>query len=812
MKQKWSFKANKTILIIFLLKITTPMSKRVQNLIINDRSKLVAVVDTVVSSDVVDQENDKDLVDNEREKELEKQENATENLEKTLEKNLEKNLEPYETVKIDANNLSSEQLTIVKNLIASKAEIFAKKNEAPSKALNVSHSIETGNSKPVHSAKYRSSHKERPIIEEHVKEMLRTKVIEPSRSPWSSPVVLVPKKDGSIRFCVDYRRFNDVTIKDKYALPRIDDALASLSGNKYFTSLDLSQGYLQIPMDPKDKEKTAFITDSGLYHFNVMSFGLTNAPATFQRYMDAVFAGLKWNCLLVYIDDILIFSPTFEAHIKDVETVFNRLAEANLQLKPTKCHFLQKELVYLGHLVTADGLRPDPLKVKAILEMETPTDATDVRSFIGMTGFYRSYIDNFAKTCEPLYNLTRIETKFNWNEKEKVAFEALKSSLANAPILCHPNFDYPFIIETDASLKGLGAVLVQRYSGKTHVIQYISRTLQPTERKWHIRELEALGILWACEMFRVYVSQTKFLVESDHESLQWLMKLEKPARLVRWAIRLSEYTFEIRPKSGKLNVTADALSRLPMRENVFNYGSDDVDEYLSSYTAAFSVTSIDLSGFEIDELKLAQRNDPSLVQAFIKCQESSELKWNKFEMKNEIMYYQDSDNGDELQLVIPYQNREYVLRLYHNHELSAVHMAMDKMIFLFKKRFYWNGMISDIKKWVQACPKCVQHKRYQPHQHGLLQPIQSNAPFQKMGADIAGPFKRSIGGNKYILVVIDYFTNWIEAIALKSLEAEETARAFFKAIISRHGCPQLLIIDNGTNCKSVFEKFVEHST
>jgi hypothetical protein len=523
-----------------------PMSKRVQNLIINGRRKLVAVVDTVATAnladqnsidlidnekenDLIDKENENDLIDKENENDLiEKengnkfihQENIKEKPKETLENNLDKNLEPYETVKIDENNLSQAQLTIVKDLIASKAEIFAKKNEAPSKALNVSHSIETGNSKPIHSAKYRSSHKERPIIEEHVKEMLRTKVIEPSRSPWSSPVVLVPKKDGSIRFCVDYRRLNDVTIKDKYALPRIDDALASLSGNKYFTSLDLSQGYLQIPMDAKDKEKTAFITDSGLYQFNVMSFGLTNAPATFQRYMDAVFSGLKWNCLLVYIDDILIFSPTFEAHIKDVETVFNRLAEANLQLKPTKCHFFQKELVYLGHLVTANGLRPDPLKVKAILEMETPEDATDVRSFIGMTGFYRSYIDNFAKTCEPLYNLTRIETKFKWKEQEKCAFESLKKSLANAPILCHPNFNFPFIIETDASLKGLGAVLVQRYAGKTHVIQYISRTLQPAERKWHIRELEALAILWACEMFRVYVSQTKFIVESDHESLQ----------------------------------------------------------------------------------------------------------------------------------------------------------------------------------------------------------------------------------------------------------------------------------------------------
>jgi len=777
-----------------------PIVKRKQSLVVNSKCKLLAVVDTIVPiEDSIDSKQN-ELPSNGTER------NGDENSSKEDCQSKDPELwEPHETVKIDKTNLSEKEFAQVKDLIKSRAKIFAKKNEAPSKALNVSHSINTGNNKPVNSPKYRTSHKERPIIEEHVKEMLRTKVIEPSRSPWSSPVVLVPKKDGTIRFCVDYRRLNEVTIKDKYALPRIDDALASLSGNKYFTSLDLAQGYLQIPMDPNDKEKTAFITDSGLYQFNVMSFGLTNAPATFQRYMDAVLAGLKWNSLLVYIDDILIFSPTFESHLKDVETVFDRLAEANLQLKPTKCNFFQKELVYLGHLVTAEGLRPDPLKVKAILEMETPNDATDVRSFIGMTGFYRSYIDSFAKTCEPLYKLTRLEEKFKWENGEVKAFEMLKTALSNAPILSHPNFDHPFIIETDASLKGLGAVLIQRYGGKTHVIQYISRTLQPAERKWHIRELEALGILWACEIFRVYVSQTQFVVETDHESLQWLMKLEKPARLVRWAIRLSEYTFEIRPKSGKLNVTADALSRLPLRENVFPYGSDDVDEYLGSSTAFISINAIYLTDFEPQELILAQRNDPSLIQAFTKCMESSALKWNNFELQNDIMYYRE-DNKTESQLVIPYQNREQVLKLYHNHELSAVHMAMDKMVILFKQRFYWTGMISDIKKWVQACPKCVQHKRYQPHRHGLLQPIQSESPFQKMGGDIAGPFKRSIGGNKYILVVIDYFTNWIEAIALKSLEAEDTAKAFFKAVISRHGCPQLLIIDNGTMFKSVFEK------
>jgi predicted aspartyl protease len=418
-----------------------PIIKRKQSLVVNSKCKLLAVVDTMVPIDgSIDHRQDKSHTNN-----TERSFNENSSIGNCQSKDAEI-LEPHETVKIDETNLSKEELEQVKDLIKSRAKIFAKKNEAPSKALNVSHSINTGNSKPVHSPKYRTSHKERPIIEEHVKEMLRTKVIEPSRSPWSSPVVLVPKKDGTIRFCVDYRRLNDVTIKDKYALPRIDDALASLSGNKYFTSLDLAQGYLQIPMDPNDKEKTAFITDSGLYQFNVMSFGLTNAPATFQRYMDAVLAGLKWNSLLVYIDDILIFSPTFESHLKDVETVFARLAEANLQLKPTKCNFFQKELVYLGHLVTAEGLRPDPLKVKAILEMETPNDATDVRSFIGMTGFYRSYIEGFAKTCEPLYKLTRLEEKFKWENSEEKAFKMLKTALANRPILSHPNFDHPFIM------------------------------------------------------------------------------------------------------------------------------------------------------------------------------------------------------------------------------------------------------------------------------------------------------------------------------------------------------------------------------
>ena len=283
----------------------------------------------------------------------------------------------------------------------------ASKDSAPSKAVGVEHSINVGSNVPINQPKYRVAHKDREIIKDQVQDMLKKNVIKHSMSAWASPIVLVDKKDGSIRFCVDYRKLNSITTKDSYPLPRIDDSLAALSGNQFFSGLDLNAGYWQIPMSEKDKDKTAFLTDDGLFEFNVMPFGLTNAPATFQRYMDAVLAGLKWNTLLVYIDDIIVFSKSFEEHLDALGEVFDRLIKASLQLKPSKCQFFQSELLYLGHLVTPNGIGPDPAKIKAIVSMKHPTNVSEVSSFLGMAGYYRNYIANFSRKCKILYELTK---------------------------------------------------------------------------------------------------------------------------------------------------------------------------------------------------------------------------------------------------------------------------------------------------------------------------------------------------------------------------------------------------------------------
>jgi hypothetical protein len=384
-------------------------------------------------------------------------------------------------------------------------------------------------------------------------------------SPWSSRIVLVKKKNGKLRFCVDYRGLNKITKKDVYPLPRIDDSLALLQKGKYFSTLDLFAGYWQIPLEEMSKEKTAFSTDSGLYEFNVMPFGLCNAPATFQRFMDATMAGLKWKTLLVYMDDIIVFSSTFAEHLVDLEGVFLRLQEANLTLNLDKCSFFKQKIKYWGHSISTEGIQPCQDRVKGLLSKKSPSNVKELRTWLGMISYYRTFIPHFSKRCALLYNLTHDDVDFKWTQNEELILTDIKNYLSTEPILHHPNFSYPFILRTDASIEGLGAILSQTIDGTERIILYISRTVQPNEKNWSIQQLEALGIIWACETVRPYIIGTKVLIITDHKSLQWLKESKIP-RFVRWACRLEEFDYEIIYQPGKFNTVADALSRLPSLE------------------------------------------------------------------------------------------------------------------------------------------------------------------------------------------------------------------------------------------------------
>ncbi|KAL4103382.1 hypothetical protein QTP88_018759 [Uroleucon formosanum] len=470
---------------------------------------------------------------------------------------------------IRSDHMDNEQRQSILEICEHYQDIFYLTGDTLTCTDTLTHKINIPeNQEPIYKRPYRLPHAQMAEIDSQIKQMEKDDIIEPSFSPWNAPLLLVKKKlDASqipkFRIVVDFRALNKVTINEYHPLPNITEILDQLGQCNLFSIIDLASGFYQIKLDEKSKELTAFSTNQGHWHFKKMAMGLKTSPCSFQRLMNNVMAGIVGIKCLVYLDDIIIYGKGLLDHNEKLRDVFERLRNHNLKIQPTKCEFLKQQCMYLGHIISENGIRPDPEKIKSVLQFLIPTSVKEIKSFLGLSGYYRKFIKSYSLISKPMTNLLRKDVTFNWDTSCQEAFDKLKNILCSEPILQYPDFTKPFIVTTDASGKALGAILSQGEISQDLPIAYASRTLSKCESNYSTTELECLAIIFVVKTFRPYLYGRKFIILSDHRALSWLFNLKDPlSKLARWRILLEEYDYEIKYKPGVLNSNVDALSRM----------------------------------------------------------------------------------------------------------------------------------------------------------------------------------------------------------------------------------------------------------
>ena len=723
------------------------------------------------------------------------------------------------------NELSEDQQTQLYNLLLLFSDVFASNSADFGRTDIIQHEINTGDTGPIRQPPRRIPPHFREEAHDMLQKMLDSDVITKSKSPWASPVVLIRKKNGSLRYCVDYRKLNAVTRKDAYPLPRIDDTLDTLGDAKWFSTLDLISGYWQVEMSKEAQEKTAFSTPEGLFEFKVLPFGLCNAPATFQRLMDLVLSGLQWSACLVYMDDIIVYGSTFSAHLHNLAAVFARLRQAGLKLQPQKCFLLQKEVNYLGHVVSEQGVSPDPLKTEKVAKWPTPKSVQEVQQFLGLAGYYRRFIKHFAAIARPLHRLTEKNHKFSWTKECQESFEKLRLLLTSSPTLAFPNFSHPFILDTDASDFGLGGVLSQNIHGEERPIAYASRALSKPERNYCTTRKELLAMVSMIKHFRPYLLGRQFVLRTDHNCLIWLQKFREPeGQLARWMEILQEYTFEVVHRRGKLHDNADALSRHPCvqcgrKSHSEPAGSDSVvnancpvEQLVPANSAQFipslnwqDIQASDTSIAPILQAKIAGKKPVGdSVQRL--SRESRQLleMWEQLRVEENMLLRQFKNTTGSLttkQIIVPKSVRDPIVSELHS-GVSGGHLGEKKTLARLKQRYYWPGHRKDVHIFCQSCQQCATRKMPSPRRRAPLHSVPSGYPMHKVAMDILGPLPKSKSGNKYILVISDYFSKWTEAYPLPNQEALTVAQKLVDQWICRFSVPEQLHSDQGRQFES----------
>lgn len=618
--------------------------------------------------------------------------------------------------------------------------------------------------------RYPTAHKDE--LERQCTTMIDQGIVRRSDSAFSSPVLLVKKPDGTWRFCVDYRALNALTVKDAFPIPVVDELLDELHGACFFTKLDLRSGYHQVRMRPSDVHKTAFRTHDGLYEFLVMAFGLCNAPATFQALMNDVLRPFLRRFVLVFFDDILIYSRTWADHLRHIRAVFDVLQQHRLFLKHAKCAFAASSVAYLGHVVSAAGVAMDPTKVQAVRDWPQLRSARAVRGFLGLAGYYRKFVHNYGTIAAPLTALLRKEG-FSWSPEAAAAFAALKDAVTSAPVLALPDFTKLFVVECDASSHGFGAVLVQ----DSHPIAFFSRPVAPRHRALAAYERELIGLVHAIRHWRPYLWGRHFVVKTDHYSLKYLLD-QRLSTIPQhhWVGKLLGFDFAVEFKPGHSNAVADALSRRDTPED--------------SAVLVLSAPRFDF----IDRLRQAHATDPALLALQDEIRAGSRpLPWA---LVDGLVQH----NG---RLYLPPTSPllQEVLVAVHDEGHEGVQRTLHRL----RRDFHFPNMRRAVQDLVRACAVCQRNKSEHLHPAGLLLPLP--VP-QGVWTDVAMDFVEAlplVRGKSVILTVIDWFSKYCHFIPLAHpYSAESVAQAFFAEIVRLHGIPQSIVSDRDTVFTSNF--------
>lgn len=618
-------------------------------------------------------------------------------------------------------------------------------------------------SDPISVRPYRVPYRQKNEMETQIQTLLKNRIIRPSQSPYAAPALLV-KKDSTFRLCSDFRKVNEQTVKNKFPIPVIEDLLDELHGAQIFSKLDLRAGYHQIRMHPDDIYKTAFRTYCGHYEYLVMLFGLSNAPGTFQALMNKIFKMYIRKFVLVFFDDILIYSFDLKSHLEHLEIVLNILKANQLYAKESKCTFGAPQVDYLGHIISGEGVATDPAKIAAVAEWKSPVSVTQLRSFLGLTGYYRRFIKNYGSICRPLYDMLK-KGAFQWSATQETAFQQLKTAVTTAPVLALPNFAEPFTIETDASGTGLGAVLMQ--NGK--VIAYYSSALGPKNACLSVYEKEALAVLEAIKKWRHYLLGGKVIIKTDHQSLKYITDQRVAEGLQhKLLIKLLELDYVVEYKRGKENTVADALSR--------------------KFLSLMSMSTITPKW--MSEVQKSYITDPltkDLLQQYSitppELDSNYTLKAGILRYKGKIVLGNDKDLKDKVMTAL---------------HASAVggHSGMRATYHRINKIFHWAGMKKEIENMVANCPTCQRSKHENCKYPGLLEPIpMADMAWQHISMDFVEALPKS-QGKDVILVVVDRFTKFAHFIPLSHpYTVQSVAQAFVDHVLKLHGPPTMIISD-----------------